>query len=90
MADVTEIVHSISYEVNDSALQNATKAIQMQIMELDRLGKVLNGYSAQLAQLSGKQSEVLDELSNKIEVTNRKIAISSAKAESVLKQTFMT
>lgn len=69
MGDITEVIHKISYEVNDDALNNATKAIQLQIAELDKLGKALDGYARQLDKLSSIESKQLDELSKKIEDT---------------------
>lgn len=62
MADVTEVIHKISYEVNDEALINATKAIQAQIVELGRLQKSLDGYIQQLNTLSDNEVRKLDEL----------------------------
>lgn len=42
MADVTEVIHKISYEVNSESLTNATKAIQLQIAELQKLNATLD------------------------------------------------
>ncbi len=88
MADVTEVIHKISYEVNKDALENATKAIQSQIAELGKLGKILTNYSYQLQRLASTEEVTLEELGRKIEMVGRRIAASTGKTEGVLKQLF--
>lgn len=84
MADVTEVIHKISYEVNDEALINATKAIQLQVAELNKLGVALNGYTQQLAKLSSAQTQQFDALLSKISSTNNKITELSSKAQGAI------
>lgn len=86
MADVTEVIHKISYEVNDEALNNATKAIHAQIAEFDRLGKQLGTYSKQIEKLSAKQHKEFDELSRKIVSVGMKMDVELHKSEGLLKQ----
>lgn len=76
MAEVTEIIHKITYEVNNEALINATKSIQAQIKELNALGKSIASYARQLEELGNKETKQLDELSRKIEEVNSKVAAS--------------
>lgn len=88
MADITEAIHKISYEVNKDALDNATKAIQLQLAELDKLGRVLASYNHQLQRLAITEGSRLEELGRKTELVSRRVAISSARAEGVLKELF--
>lgn len=88
MGDITEVIHKISYEVNDDALNNATEAIQLQIAELDKLGRVLNGYARQLDKLSSIESRQLDELSRKIEDTFSQITKVTRVCKSLLTEVF--
>lgn len=88
MGDITEVIHKISYEVNDDALNNATKAIQLQIAELDKLGKALDGYARQLDKLSSIESKQLDELSKKIEDTFSQITKVTSVSKSLLTEVF--
>ncbi|HEY9177316.1 MAG TPA: hypothetical protein VIN07_06475, partial [Flavipsychrobacter sp.] len=88
MADVTEVIHSITYDINNEALENATRAIQQQITELDKLNKVLNSYEKQLAGVSANESKQLDALTRKIDALNKEILKKSAETEGALKQIF--
>lgn len=88
MADVTEVIHRISYDVNKEALENATKIIQLQLAELDKLGRVLANYNHQLQSLAVTEGFRLEELGRKTELVSRRVAISSARAEGVLKELF--
>lgn len=84
MADVTEVIHKISYEVNDEALINATKAIQAQIVELDKLQKTLRSYTQQLSTQSAKESKQIDILLLKINNANNKITELASKAQGAI------
>lgn len=86
MADVTEVLHRINYEVNSDALNNATQAIQLQIAELNKLTTSLQSYKTQMAALSRSEVAELERLSNKIDDVNRKISASAGKLEGALKQ----
>lgn len=88
MADVTEVIHKISYEVNDEALNNATHAIQVQIDELNRLNKSLNDYSQQLGKLTANQSGQIEKLGKSIESTNNAILNSLNKTEGLVSELF--
>ncbi len=88
MADVTEVIHKISYEVNDEALNNATHAIQVQIDELNRLNKSLNDYSQQLGKLTANQSSQIEKLGKSIETTNNAILNSLNKTEGLVSELF--
>lgn len=88
MGDITEVIHKISYEVNDDALNNATKTIQLQIAELNRLSVVLDNYSRQLGMLSSAQAKEFDILSRKIDETSKRIDTIAAKSRGVLTEVF--
>lgn len=88
MPDVTELIHKISYDVNDEALQNATKAIQLQIAELAKLNKALDSYTKQLAAMTSAETAQLEELARKIEYTNTRIRSTAAKTKGLLQQAF--
>lgn len=86
MADVTEVIHKITYEVNNDALNNATSVIQLQIAELNKLAKVLDNYTRQLERLSATESAKLDDITRKIEKVNSDIIILSAKSKGQLQE----
>lgn len=86
MADITEVVHKISYEVNDDALQNATKAIQQQITELERLNRNLQRYKTQLANTSRSEVQAIEQLGRKINDTNGKIEKGAGKLQGIIQQ----
>lgn len=88
MADVTEVIHKISYEVNDEALINATKAIRAQIVELARLQKSLDGYIQQLNTLSDNEVRKLDELIRKIDSVNKQLLSTASATKSSLTEVF--
>lgn len=88
MADITEVVHRISYEVYDEPIHNAIKAVQAQISELDKLSKAVQSLNARLNKLSSDEHKQLNELSAKIDTVSKKIAATTYKTEGVLKQAF--
>lgn len=88
MADVTEVIHKISYEVNDDALINATKAIQAQIVELNSLQKTLEGYTKQLGILTKDSTGKFEELAIKIEDANKKIRANVTETKGALDEVF--
>lgn len=88
MADVTEIIHRISYEVNDDALINATKNVEHQLAQLNDLGKALDAYARQLNGLSSKGGKSFDDLAKKIDNLNKQITASAAKTEGALQEMF--
>lgn len=88
MADVTEVIHKISYEVNDDALINATKAIQAQIVELNSLQKTLDRYTQQLHSFSDAEGEKLDLLIRKIDVVNKKLLSNASATKSSITDVF--
>lgn len=84
MADVTEVIHKITYEVNNDALNNATQAIQAQIAELNKLTASLNGYSSQLAKLSSDEVRAIGELKAKINELGKEMERTAGKSAGVL------
>jgi len=88
MADVTEVIHNITYEVNNAALENATKAIQLQIAELDRLNKALNNYGKQLADITTSENKQLETITRKIDALNKEILKKASETDTALRQVF--
>lgn len=86
MADITEIIHRITYEVNDAALQNAAKAIHTQIIELNTLSKILQGYRQQLDATSAGETKKIEQLNKKIDTTTKLLEISTGKAKGTLSE----
>lgn len=74
MADITEVVHRISYEVYDEPIHNAIKAVQAQISELERLSKTVQSLSVRLNKLSSDEHKQLNKLQAKIDTVSKKIA----------------
>jgi hypothetical protein len=86
MADVTEVIHKISYEVNAEGLQQVTRIIQLQITELNNLAKTLQGYQRQLSATKASEIQKFNELSRKIDETNRKIEASGSRLRGTFEQ----
>jgi hypothetical protein len=88
MADVIDVTHRINYEVNDASLQNATKLIQVQITELDRLNANLKSYTSQIGDAMAAEGKGFDALAAKIANANRQVEVSVAKTEGLLTEMF--
>lgn len=86
MADITEIIHRITYEVNDAALQNAAKVIHTQIVELNTLSKILQSYRQQLDAASAGETKKIELLNKKIDTTSKLLEISTGKAKGTLSE----
>ena len=88
MADVTEVIHRITYEVNNDALNNATVAIQNQIAELNKLSLALDNYSRQMGKLSGVEAKEFDVIARKIDEVSKRIDTIAAKSKGALSEVF--
>lgn len=88
MADVTEVIHKISYEVNKDALDNATKAIQLQLAELQRLSLQLDKYMSDISKVYNSGQKEVEQLSIKIDDAVRRIITTSAKSKAILEEVF--
>lgn len=88
MADVTEVIHKITYEVNNDALNSATAAIQAQLQELNKMNKMLDIYGVQLSKISSTESKQIENLSRRIDALNRDIIRKAGETEGALKQVF--
>lgn len=86
MADVTEVIHRISYEVNKDAFDNATKAIQLQIVELDRLKVQLNHYRRTLDSELRISSMGIDNISRSMSMMATNIEKKIGKTSGLLRQ----
>ena len=81
MADITEVLHEINYEVNTKGLDNATIAIQQQIDELSRMSKALKGYAAEMKDLSSAQSKQFADLAKNIDEVDKQIKATAGKSK---------
>ncbi len=86
MADVIDVVHKITYEVDDKALQNAVSAINEQITELSLLSKTLAVYQKQLQTLKSEESHHFKMLNSQIESLNKAIEKSTSKVKGVFEE----
>eukprot|EP01136_Pigoraptor_vietnamica_P007380 Opistho-1_new@41528 len=86
MADVVEVVHKISYEVDDKALELATVRIEKQIQDVRVLTDALKSYQLQLASVKASETARFNELSRKIDETNRKLDASGSRLKGMLQQ----
>ncbi len=86
MADVTEVIHKISYEVNHDALQSATVAIQNQVKELNTLAKTIEQYAKQLDKMSAGETKQLDDLLVKLDSVHKEIMNKSAKVQGAISE----
>lgn len=88
MADVIDVVHRITYEVDDSGLQNAAKVVKAQIDELLKLNTLLIEYTKQYNALAASQTDKLEVLSRKIDVLNVRMIQSASSTQTVLSSVF--
>ena len=86
MADIVEIVHRINYEVNDTALQNATTAIQLQIQKIETLNTVLARYRQELNTV--RDSAAISELARKVDSATRQMESSFNRAKGIASEFF--
>lgn len=73
MADVTEVIHKISYEVNDEALLRAQKILSLQLNEIIRLSNELVKYQDQLTKTSNKQVVAFETLTKQVEKISKQL-----------------
>lgn len=81
MADITEVLHEINYEVNTTGLENATVAIQHQMDELDKMSKALKGYTTEMKDLSSAQSKQFADLAKNIDDVGKQIKTAAGKSK---------
>lgn len=86
MADITEVIHKITYEVNDDQLKRASVAINAQLNELVKLNKELQNLQVQIERSSYKQTESVKKLASEFERLTKKIEQSAGKTKGVLEQ----
>lgn len=88
MADVTEVIHKITYDVNKDALDNATKAIQFQVAELQKLTLQLDKYISDIGRISKSGQNDVEQLSAKIDDVVKRITVTSVKSKAILEEVF--
>ncbi len=86
MADITEVIHKIVYEVDDAALQNVQRLIQLQIQEFNILSKSLLDIQKQIERTGNAETAKLDELSKKLDAVTAKITVGAAKTKGLMEQ----
>lgn len=86
MADVTEVIHKISYEVNSESLTNATKAIQLQIAELQKLSVALDRYIVSFNKLSDGNERQLAQLGQQVELTTKRLTEVAVRSKGLLQE----
>lgn len=86
MADITEVIHKIVYEVDDAALQRAAAVIRTQINELATLTNQLNKYKKELDATSVAETSAISKLSQHINITGKQLEASAGKTKGILSQ----
>lgn len=86
MADVTEVIHKISYEVNSESLTNATKAIQLQIAELQKLSVALDRHIVSFNKLSDVNERQLAQLGQQVELTSKRLTEVAVRSKGLLQE----
>ncbi len=86
MAEITEVIHKITYEVNDAALQKAADAISAQITELQSLNGQLQKLQFQLSQTAYRGGEAFNRISRDVENTTRKMERSAGSIQGIFLQ----
>ncbi len=86
MADVTEVIHKITYEVDDASLQNVTKTLQLQLTELGNLNRILTTYRNQLNSVNAADDALFNDLNRRIDDVNRKVEANTNKLRGVFQQ----
>lgn len=62
MADVVEVVHKINYEIDDRALVNITRVLQLQVQELQELNRSFTGLQKQIQATAATEKQLIAEL----------------------------
>src|SRR5438105_2949054 len=86
MAEITEVIHKITYEVNDAALQKAANAINAQLTELQKLNAELLSLQQQLSRTGEKEIAAINKLSSELDKVFNKISQTAGKTKGVLEQ----
>jgi hypothetical protein len=86
MADVTEVIHKITYEVDDASLQNVTRTLQLQLTELGNLNRILTTYRNQLNSVNAADDALFNDLNRRIDDVNRKVEANTNKLRGVFQQ----
>lgn len=84
MADITEVIHKITYEVNDEALGRVTKVLESQLAELSKLNGELQKLQESIGRTSYKQVESLQKLEAEFRKIAGKIEQTAGKTKGVL------
>lgn len=84
MADVTEVIHKITYEVNNDALDGATRAVQMQLIQLQKLTRQIAIYSNQLTNAGSASDKHFKQLQTNIKGVNDLLLTETKKTEGIL------
>lgn len=81
MADITEVLHEINYEVNTKGLENAGNEIQRQVDELKKMSKAMDSYAIQVKDLSSDQGKLLTGLAKSIQEVDKQTKIATGKSK---------
>lgn len=84
MADITEVIHKISYEVNKDALENASKVIQTQLTQLQKLTRQVESYANQVKQYGTVTEKHFMQVRDGMSGVNSQIIKEAQKTEGIL------
>lgn len=84
MADVVEVIHKITYDIDDRALQNVNGIVQQQMRELARLTDTLRNYQRQLN--STRSITAIDDLGRKIDTVTKQINVNVVRSKTLVEQ----
>lgn len=83
MADITEVIHRINYDINSDALENATKAIQAQLAELHKLARLSETYRRQMQETGKGEEAAMQRLAARADAVNKALAAGAGKMQSL-------
>jgi FtsZ-binding cell division protein ZapB len=77
MADIVEVVHKITYDIDDRALVNITRVLQLQVQELQELNRSFADLQKQIQATATTEKHLLAELSNKADALLKRLEASA-------------
>lgn len=86
MADVIDVVHKITYEVNTDPLQKTNELIENQVRLLSGLNKLLQQYVVEIGRAGRSVSKDVADIAKTIDVATRQIEKNAQKSKSSMSE----
>ncbi|MEZ5017002.1 MAG: hypothetical protein R2800_08105 [Flavipsychrobacter sp.] len=86
MADVTEIIHKITYETETSSIEKANVVIQQQLKELKQLNEAVASLNQKVKAAGDAEAESFKKVTKELDGLNKKLEKLSAKTKGALSE----